>query len=205
MSEEKVKKTSVVRRTKKNANRAQNRDLRQSIHEICDQVNDVKVEETERKKTTHKLQRTNSLRRGDTQVSVEPKNSREILKQYVANTHNIDMKTLEKTDRCQNTCDFPIHEAIESENIKNLALYLIGNDNVQIEQNNSYGQTPLMFAVCIGDVEAVNLLITFGSCVNICDHSGVTALRYAVEAGDFEIASILISHGANAETVQNGF
>jgi len=207
MSEERViKRPSVVRRTKKNGNRAQNRELRQSIHEICDKVSDLNVEEVEKKKPVRKLQRSHSLHRPEPPVKIEKKNNREILRQYVANTHNIDVKSIDwDSCNCRSIGDFPIHILIEENDIKKLALYLLANEDIDLEQVNQTGQTPLMYAVCIGDSEVVNLLINFGSCVNTTDEAGVTALRYAVEAGDFDIASILIGHGANAQTVQNGF
>lgn len=201
---EKVKHPSVVRRTKKNGNRAQNRELRQSIHEICDKVNDFDIDD--KKKPTRKLQRSHSVHRPEPPVKIEKRTNRELLSQYVANTHNIDIKTID-WDTCtrKSIGDYPIHFLIEDNDIQKLALYLLANEDTDLEQVNQMGQTPLMYAVCIGDTEALNLLVNFGSLVNTKDAAGVTALRYAVKAGDFEIASILIENGASAETVQNGF
>ncbi len=57
------------------------------------------------------------------------------------------------------------------------------------------GNTALMLACFINDVEMVELLLARGADANISGARGLTALHYGV--GSFEIAKLLISYGAD--------
>lgn len=147
--------------------------------------------------------------------NISLKERSEILKQYIANKLNIEVETLEndlnsdQVPKCDLKDSLPIHEAImhryEKGTIKELSLFLLKNECLNIEQQNSDGHSPLQFAVSLELPDVVKLLIAFGATVHTKDNYGESPLRYAVDNGDFEMASLLISHGANASMVQNGF
>lgn len=210
---ESKKKPSVVRRTKKNMN---NQYFRHSLHEVSNGINELNVKDdckTEQPSDKCRLKRSRSFHvtEDHTPIAHGQRTRAEILKQYVANCFDIDVDNLDANDNITNiTYDptdgsFPLHDAIEEHNIKDIAVYLLRNENINIEQTNNFGQTPLLFAVSFGLVDVVKLLLASGAVVNCKDNYGVSALRYAVEGGDFEMASLLISNGANAAAVQNGF
>lgn len=193
--------SSVIRR-KKNGTRPQNKELRQSMCDLSGGVENIEITD----KPVCRLRRSRSFHQGE-HLQIQPKSSREMFKQYVANIHDVDLDTFDHSHITIDHHDdeeFPLHVAIEKHNIKDLAIYLLKNENLNIEQKNNFGQTPLIYAVSLGIVDVVKLLIASGAAVNCKDSYGVSALRYAVEEHDFDIAALLISHGASAEAVQNG-
>lgn len=211
---ESKKKASVVRRTKKTLN---NQYFRHSLHEVSSGINEMNVKDdtTTSDQPTEKvrLKRSRSFHVSEDHSPIIPgqRSRAEILKQYVANRLDIDVDNLDANDDIENIKydptdgTFPLHDAIEEHSIKDIACFLMRNENINVEQTDNFGQTPLLFAVSLGLVDVVKLLIASGAVVNCKDNYGVSALRYAVEGGDFEMASLLISNGANAAAVQNGF
>lgn len=198
------KKASVVRRTKKSINN----QFRHSVHEITNGIDELNTNDEQHVR----LRRSRSFHAtSEEHTHIHQRNRSEILRQYVANRFEIDVDNLDsleniaeiKYDPTDGT--FPLHDAIENYSIKDVAVYLLRNENINVEQTNNFGQTPLLFAVYLGLFDVVKLLIASGSIVNCKDNYGVSALRHAVEGGDFEMASLLISNGANAAAVQNGF
>lgn len=209
--EKEVKKSrSVVRRTKKYG-RTSNRELRQSVHELSVNFTDLNIENPQ-SRPANGLKRSKSFY-NEEHVPVTAQSSREILKEYVASIQddsNIDAfsDNDEKADYINENItndEFPLHKCIDENNIKDLAVLLLKNENIDLEEKNSCGQTPLIYALALGLSDIVKLLVSSGADVTVKDADGISALRYAVEDGDFEIASLLISNGANSESVQNGF
>ena len=57
--------------------------------------------------------------------------------------------------------------------------------DVNMENNDGYGRTALMYAVCREDYNTVKLLLDNGADVNMKNNDGDTALRYAVDKEDY--------------------
>jgi len=57
--------------------------------------------------------------------------------------------------------------------------------------------TPLMFASCEGQVEAVELLLSFGAKLDLSDADGMQALHMAAQASSAECFRALLNAGAN--------
>lgn len=74
-------------------------------------------------------------------------------------------------------------------------LIYMAKANVNIQ--DCYGNTPLMWAVVKGYAEIVNILINANADVNIQNHEGRTALIYAVGEENKDIVEILVK--ANAD------
>ena len=64
--------------------------------------------------------------------------------------------------------------------------------------------TPLMWAVRLDNIKAVNLLIKYGADVNAVSVHNGTALRVAVLLNEVEIAAHLIEHGAKIDFLTDG-
>lgn len=89
-----------------------------------------------------------------------------------------------------------IFEAAANGDVESIqAFKILGQD---INQKNtswdSFGETPLHFAVMNGQVEAVKYLITRGANVNAQENSGTTSLHHAVS---------IYPHGSKKELVDN--
>jgi ankyrin repeat protein len=67
------------------------------------------------------------------------------------------------------------------------------------------GETALMFAVRVGDLESTNLLVAAGADVNDADAWGVTATSLAAHSGFTDIALFLLDKGANPNLAECGF
>lgn len=65
------------------------------------------------------------------------------------------------------------------------------------------GETPLMAAAAMGDLEAVEQAIADGEDVNEKNAEGADALMYSVSSGDTEVVSYLIDNGADVNTVDD--
>jgi len=223
---ESIKRGSVVRRTKKSLS---NQNFRHSIHDIAGALNELNLTEDEKQQQQQntpttpqrpekaRVKRSRSFHVSEDHVhNINQRERCEILKQYISTKLDIDIDTLEKECNSDNVPKldptdgtFSIHNAIQQKyekgTIKELSFLLLKNENINIEQQNNEGQTPLQYAVSLELHEVVRLLVAFGASVNCKDNYGESPLRYAVDNGDFEMASLLISHGANATLVQNGF
>ena len=67
-----------------------------------------------------------------------------------------------------------------------------------------FGITPLGWAVLLGDVDTVSLLLTRGADVNQGNRDGSTPLHCAAFLGRHNIVEILLAHGANAKAQRHG-
>ena len=82
-----------------------------------------------------------------------------------------------------------LHEAAAFGSLKDVQLYFKRDD---IDQTNSYGQTPLMVAVNNGHASVASYLIEQGADVEICDQSERTPLHVAAKNGYGGIAKKLL-------------
>ncbi|XP_055946829.1 ankyrin repeat and SAM domain-containing protein 3-like [Argiope bruennichi] len=65
-----------------------------------------------------------------------------------------------------------------------------------INQQNSCGWTPLMYASCCANLRIVGLLLEEGAFTDLKNHDGHTALILASKCGSTDAVSLLIDHGA---------
>jgi ankyrin repeat protein/uncharacterized protein YecT (DUF1311 family) len=71
------------------------------------------------------------------------------------------------------------------------------NAGVDVNSQNSGGETAVMAAVRAERPDRVQLLFDHGADANIRDRMGRTALHLAVEAGNIEMVKLLLAHGAD--------
>ncbi|HSP66727.1 MAG TPA: ankyrin repeat domain-containing protein [Bryobacteraceae bacterium] len=67
------------------------------------------------------------------------------------------------------------------------------------------GETALMFAARVGDLESARLLVAAGANVNDADAWGVSAVTLAEHSGFGELVRFLLDKGADPNAVPNGF
>ena len=67
------------------------------------------------------------------------------------------------------------------------------------------GQTALVFAARVGDLESAKMLVAAGADVNGADAWGVTATGYAAFGGFTELVEFLLDHKADANLAKAGF
>ncbi len=71
----------------------------------------------------------------------------------------------------------------------------IGVSLIDMKDNN--GNIPLHYAISFNDTSSVNILLEYGSNVNITDNVGNNALHLAIYRRSFEIAKTIIDQGIN--------
>jgi ankyrin repeat protein len=67
------------------------------------------------------------------------------------------------------------------------------------------GETALMFAARVGDLESAKLLVSAGANVNDADAWGVSATTLAAHSGFTDLVKFLLEHGADPNAAPNGF
>jgi uncharacterized protein len=67
------------------------------------------------------------------------------------------------------------------------------------------GETALMFAARVGDLESAKLLVAAGASVNDADAWGVSATTLAAHSGFTDVVSFLLDKGADANVAGPGF
>ncbi|HEV3215371.1 MAG TPA: ankyrin repeat domain-containing protein [Vicinamibacterales bacterium] len=67
------------------------------------------------------------------------------------------------------------------------------------------GETPLMFAARVGDLESAKLLVAAGAGVNDADAWGISATTLAAHSGYTELVAFLLDKGADPNQAPNGF
>ncbi|XP_063286615.1 ankyrin repeat and SAM domain-containing protein 3 [Pelobates fuscus] len=75
----------------------------------------------------------------------------------------------------------------------------VNRKDIDLNQPNLGGWTPLMYASYIGHDAVVSLLLEAGVDVNCCTPSGQTPLMLAASCGNESVAYFLIQHGAKLE------
>jgi len=74
---------------------------------------------------------------------------------------------------------------------------------VDIQQGNRHGFTPLFYAAGNGDDDIVKLLLEKGAVVNACPASGYTSLKATAEAGYADTVQRLLAHGADVNALDH--
>ncbi len=67
------------------------------------------------------------------------------------------------------------------------------------------GETALMFAARVGDLDSAKLLVAAGANVNDADASGVSATTLAAHSGFSDVVEFLLEKGADPNVAPNGF
>lgn len=65
-----------------------------------------------------------------------------------------------------------------------------------VNVSNDWGETPLLKAVCSGNLETVELLLKSGAKTDMTDLQGYNALIYAAQIGNVAVTDILVQFGA---------
>ncbi|XP_072024246.1 ankyrin repeat domain-containing protein 13D-like [Amphiura filiformis] len=91
---------------------------------------------------------------------------------------------------------FPLHWCVWHNNIEELIKCLADKDNQQInvEQVDPRGRTPLHLAVTLGHLESARLLLRHNALVNVENKGGWTVLQEAISTGDPEIVQVVLQH-----------
>ncbi|HNQ23548.1 MAG TPA: ankyrin repeat domain-containing protein [Phycisphaerae bacterium] len=69
-----------------------------------------------------------------------------------------------------------------------------------VDTSDRLGRTPLWWAACRGDVDAVRELLAHGAAVDVADLDRQTPLHAAARGGHVAVVELLLAHGADAET-----
>jgi ankyrin repeat protein len=91
--------------------------------------------------------------------------------------------------RKRNVADYPV-----------LVGRLVGIQKINVNAQNKKGETALMRAVRLGNVESVRLLLGAGANPNAADKVGDTAYVLAYENGNTEIEELLITDAVHKKT-----
>ncbi|KAJ8680425.1 hypothetical protein QAD02_016212 [Eretmocerus hayati] len=105
-----------------------------------------------------------------------------------ANVNAVDVK--------DNSC---LHYAVENKDCGKLISILV-NADAEVNSLNNLGDTPLLTAVRVNNVEAVDNLVKCGANIQIANNHGDTCLHLA---NDEAMVSFLLKAGAGIESVNN--
>nr|XP_022905017.1 alpha-latrocrustotoxin-Lt1a-like isoform X2 [Onthophagus taurus] len=109
---------------------------------------------------------------------------------------NTDYYKLNLGDEAGNTC---IHLAAGYASL-NALKYFLSLENVRINVQNHYGNTPLLHALYLNDsYEVIKCLVDHNCDINVNNLECVTALHIAANKKDIKIGSLLIEKGANVD------
>ena len=97
--------------------------------------------------------------------------------------------------KCFATTEPELTTAIRHKDIQRIQTLLSEGVNVN-ERDEGAEQTPLMWAVKVGDFNTVRSLLDHHASVNLKDGMGRTALAIAQQRGYFRIERLLIENGA---------
>lgn len=77
------------------------------------------------------------------------------------------------------------------------------NKGANINAKDSFGTTPLLWAISNKQTEAVNLLVKKGANVKAKDLMGMTSLHWAAATDNLLVAKLLIGKGADVKAKNN--
>lgn len=96
----------------------------------------------------------------------------------------------------------PLIHAVKNKQLDS-ARALLALKKLNRDERDNTGTNALLYAVHNGDIEMVNLLLTFGANPNVADNLGNTPLHYAAKDNNTEMAELLIVAAANVDAVNN--
>ncbi|XP_048775447.2 ankyrin repeat domain-containing protein 35-like [Ostrea edulis] len=89
-----------------------------------------------------------------------------------------------------------LHLAVEAGDT-DIVEMLLCDDRCLIDTINDLGQTPLMYAITLNDLDLVKRLIKTGADVEVRDRTGKTSLLIALQDCNYDIADYLIKNGSD--------
>ena len=95
-----------------------------------------------------------------------------------------------------------LHEACFDGDLEQIKLLI--NNNMDINQFDKDGYTPLYIACMFGYLEIVRLLLDHGASINKCTEHGYTSLYIACCNGEVEIIKLLLDHGIDVNQYTTG-
>ncbi|KAK3083020.1 hypothetical protein FSP39_011809 [Pinctada imbricata] len=95
-----------------------------------------------------------------------------------------------------------LHLAIENGDY-DMVEFLLQDERCDVDIVNEIGQSPLVTAVIMADLEMVKLLVKAGADLDLQDISGKTALLHALGDCNVDIAEYLINHGCDVNLVDS--
>ena len=97
----------------------------------------------------------------------------------------------------------PLHRSASGMNCKHMLSYLI-EEGVEINPIDNQGRTPLVYAIIVGSLSAVQVLIAHGADPMIKDHQGHNALHFALYRRRKAIVRCLLELPVAAQLVTDG-
>ena len=82
-------------------------------------------------------------------------------------------------------------------NLNELLDFLKGNPEIELNEIDEYGYTPLIQAAIVNSKPKAELLLRAGANVNFTDLTGRTALHWAADNNNFELTKLLLQSGAD--------
>ncbi|XP_063422906.1 ankyrin repeat and protein kinase domain-containing protein 1-like [Mytilus trossulus] len=99
-------------------------------------------------------------------------------------------------------------ETIKSKQQKIFEYFVEEVDLLNLRYSDEEGRRALHYAVEVGNLDMVRILMKHGAPLNYSDNKGYQAIHIATQNGDTEMLNFLISHGANvssAKTLKEGY
>lgn len=84
---------------------------------------------------------------------------------------------------------FPIHEAASRGNSE-CVIYLLQCENNHIDDQTYEGETPLFLAMKEGHTNVIQILLSEGANISVCNNEDVSVLTVAVENGDLNCVEV---------------
>jgi hypothetical protein len=91
---------------------------------------------------------------------------------------------------------FPLHMAVFQNNIPYITQLLTTNDRIpkiDLDQQDTHGNTALHLAAMLGNIDAAQLLLEHGASVGIKNNDGWKSLHEAISYGDRKMIGLLLS------------
>jgi len=111
-----------------------------------------------------------------------------------------------KTDDINDKDNFyrttPLFIALRRRNFK-IALILLENDKINIDEKDNNGNTALVLAVKCGNLELVKSLIKYGANINVKSNNGKPLLSIATNNNNIEIVKFLVKSGVDLNILDN--
>ena len=90
----------------------------------------------------------------------------------------------------------PLHDAVISDDISHLRQLLM-NRSYDIDALDEFGRTPLMYSIFVNSYSSFDILLQFGSSLNIIDIDGKSSLHWACQLGHLRITKGLINYNCD--------
>ena len=93
----------------------------------------------------------------------------------------------------------PIHRAIDTQNIELVKLVINKSNGADLNFTNLDRQTPLTYAITLGNSDIIELILKNGADPNLKDQLGCTPVCKAIQLGKLEVVKILKHYRADLD------